>query len=480
MKEVKLFNLLECLTQKELKELENFVFSKVFNNDKSIEELYYFIRKNFTQIQSGKLSKDELYQHLLSGDKNFNESKYWKLTSSFATLIDKYLVFKEYEVDNYYYKNHLLEVYRRKNINKQFTFLSREIQKSFGKEFNKGMNYFLNQTHYYFQNISYLGRGDDNFDEDIERLFENLKMFFIMTNITSAGMVSNLKDDFLIKSASKIWLFEELLDYMKKNKSHFKKNYLTVYIFFLIVLSKLNLKKEEYYFEVRDLILSNINKLSTNLLKHMVLSILNYAINKMISGDEKYLKEISLLNRIMDENSLALTGESLHGDYFYSVIEHATMQNEISWAAEFAEKYKSYLSYDNRDSLISLGLSRIDFERKNYTSSLQRLLSVDNVSPYFYLSHKILLLQNYMELMELEAALQIIETLSKYLKRRIDIASELKDNYLKFLHYYRKLKNVVSGKHYLAKSLSKELDREKFFLQKRWLVEKVDMIKKKK
>ncbi|MEO6693871.1 MAG: hypothetical protein ABIY50_13745, partial [Ignavibacteria bacterium] len=277
MKEVKLFNLLECLTQKELKELENFVFSKVFNNDKSIEELYYFIRKNFTQIQSGKLSKDELYQHLLSGDKNFNESKYWKLTSSFATLIDKYLVFKEYEVDNYYYKNHLLEVYRRKNINKQFTFLSREIQKSFGKEFNKGMNYFLNQTHYYFQNISYLGRGDDNFDEDIERLFENLKMFFIMTNITSAGMVSNLKDDFLIKSASKIWLFEELLDYMKKNKSHFKKNYLTVYIFFLIVLSKLNLKKEEYYFEVRDLILSNINKLSTNLLKHMVLSILNYA-----------------------------------------------------------------------------------------------------------------------------------------------------------------------------------------------------------
>ncbi|MEO6696010.1 MAG: hypothetical protein ABIY50_03685, partial [Ignavibacteria bacterium] len=244
--------------------------------------------------------------------------------------------------------------------------------------------------------------------------------------------------------------------------------------------SKLNLKKEEYYFEVRDLILSNINKLSTNLLKHMVLSILNYAINKMISGDEKYLKEISLLNRIMDENSLALTGESLHGDYFYSVIEHATMQNEISWAAEFAEKYKSYLSYDNRDSLISLGLSRIDFERKNYTSSLQRLLSVDNVSPYFYLSHKILLLQNYMELMELEAALQIIETLSKYLKRRIDIASELKDNYLKFLHYYRKLKNVISGKHYLAKSLSKELDREKFFLQKRWLVEKVDMIKKKK
>ncbi|MDZ4713362.1 MAG: hypothetical protein SGI89_13715, partial [bacterium] len=216
----------------------------------------------------------------------------------------------------------------------------------------------------------------------------------------------------------------------------------------------------------------NIKKFSKNLLKHMLLNILNYSVIKMVKGDDKFLKEIFLINKVMDENSLTFFGENIEGDYFYSVIEHTTMLQQVLWAKEFLEKYKSCLSEESRESTVNLSAARIHFENNEYDMSLQQLLKVDNINPYFYLSHKILLLQNYFETGENESITPLLETLSKYLKRRIDISDELKDNYIKFLFYFRKLKTVSTTKVYLASNLLKELQKEKFFLQKKWILEK--------
>jgi hypothetical protein len=280
-----------------------------------------------------------------------------------------------------------------------------------------------------------------------------------------------LKKGFITNSG--IWLFGDLIEYLHKNKSHIKKNYLTVYIFFLIILSKIHFDDEKYYFEAKKLIISKMNKFSVNLLRHMFLNILDYSVSKLVNGDEKFLKEIFVINKIMDENSLTLFGEYIQGDYYYSVIEHATMLKQTSWAKEFADKYKLYLAEEYRESAVNLGLARINFENKDYNASMEDLLKVVNINPYFYLSHKILLIQNNYELGDFENIILLLETLNKFLKRRIDISDELKTNYIKFLYYFRKLRSIATNKIYLLNNLEKELQKEKFFLQKKWMQEKV-------
>jgi len=480
MKEIKFFNLLNGLSRKELNDFKSFVISPVFNKNKSVITLFRYVSKNYDAVMEGKVTNQEIFKGVF-GNKDYNETKYWKITSAFALQIDEYLTFLEYKKDNYYRKNRLLEAYRSRNIQKQFAFLSKEINKDFETEFNKGLNFFLNQTHYHFQNISYLGTGsNNNIDRDIEKLFENLRMFFIMTNITSVSIISNMRKGFIVDSVSKIWLFKDLIDYLHSNRAYIKKNYLTVYIFFLIILSKTHFDDEKHYFEVKKLIIKNMKKFSPNLIRHMFLNIFDYSVSKLIKGDEKFLKEIFAINKIMDENSLTLFGEYIQGDYYYSVIEHATMLKQTSWATEFAVKYKFYLSEEDRESAVNLGLSRINFENNDFNFSLQQSLKVENINPYFYLSHKILLIQNNYELGNFDNITHLLETLSKYLKRRIDISNELKNNYVKFLYYIRKLKNIGTTKKYLALGLEKELQKEKFFLQKKWLQEKVVGLKQSK
>ncbi|MEO8665881.1 MAG: hypothetical protein ABI462_10315 [Ignavibacteria bacterium] len=476
MKEAKLFNLLRNISHKEFNEMGDFISSPVMNKKKDFILLYKFLKKNYIETVNGLVTKEMIFKNVYIREK-FNESKYWKLISGLSTIIDKYLIFSKFEKDIYYQKNLLLESYRSRNIHKQFDTLSKEIQKKFAKEFNKGLNFYLNRTHYYFQKISYLGSADALvLEDDLKGLFENLKMFFVMTNVTSISIISNFKKDFLDTAEKDIWLFQEVFNYLEINKKKISKEYLTIYIFFLIIKCKLDFNNENYYNEIKNILIKNNYKFSQNLLRHILINNLDYTVKKVISGEGRFLKEVFFINKLMDENNLTLFGEYIHGDYFYSAVEHSIMLEELGWAKEFAEKYKIYLRNEQRKSAENLAMSRIHFESGDYELSLTKLLKVENINPYFYLSYKLLLLQNYFERKEFYLIDPVIETLSKYLKRRIDISNELKDNYLKFILYFKKLKVTATTRKYLAKILYKEISSEKFFIYNNWMLRKVKEI----
>lgn len=472
MKKIKLYILLKSISKEEFDDLHDFIISPVMNKDTSVIALYDFIEKNYDAVIKGNIAKEDIYKDVI-GPEEFNETKYWKLTSGLSKLIDKFLMYRVYENDSYYQKNLLLDIYRTRNVPKLFETLSKEIRRSFDNEFNKGLSFYFNRTHYYFQKLSYL--GDENiseFEVDQKKMFEDLRMFFIMTNITSVSIISNFKDGFIKEAKKEIWMFDEIIDYLTKNKNKIKKENHIVYIFFLIILIKLDPSKENCYFEVKKRIFTDKHKFSKNLLRHILINLFDYAVKKFISGNEKFLKEIYFINKIMDENSLTLFGEFIQGGYFYSVVEHSALLGELEWAEEFIAKYGKYLNEDYRDSGLNLAKARVFFELNDFDSSLIHLLKVDNLDHYFYLSHKVLLLQNYYEKKDFESIDRILETTNKYLKRRIDISDELKTNFMKFFSYYRKLKTTASVKIYLSKNLHKELSAEKFFIYQKWLLKK--------
>lgn len=474
MKEVKLFYLLKYITRQEFDEIEDFIKSPIFNRNKSYVKLYNYLKENYHDALEGNISKEDIYQNVFDSEK-LNETKYWKLISGLSGLIDKYLIFCEFQKDKYYQKNLLLESYRKHNIYKQFEALSKEIEKSYKDEFSKGINFYLNQTHYYFQKFSYLGTASKaGYEEDVNKFFTNLKMFYIMTNLTSINIISNFKEGYIKSDKNNLWMFRQIINYLTEHKDYLKKEHLTVYIFFLMIQLKINFNTEKYYHEIKSIILKNKYKFSKNLFRHILLNILDYAVKKLAAGEKKYLVEIFFINTTMDENALTLFGEYIQEDYFYSVVEHSTMLEEMDWAKKFIEKYKNYLNSDFKESAINLAMSRINFESGNLNSSLTYLLHVENLNPYFYLSHKVLLLQNYFERKDFNSINHVLETLNKYLKRRIDIANELKEHYIKFFYYFKKLKKISVPDLNVINSLLLEIRKEKFFFHRKWLIEKIN------
>lgn len=472
MREIKLFELLKGISGDEMIEFGDFVKSKVFNSNRNVISLYNFLKKNRRKITEGKISRENIYRSVFRAEK-FNELKYWKLTSAFSSVLDKFLTYTEFEKDIFYRKNLLLENYRKRNLLNQFSILSKVFEENSQKEFNKSINFFVNQTHFYFQKISFLNyENNDLLSNDIESAFENLKMFFIMTNLVSVSIISNFDEKFIGFCRSRLWLFNEIISYVDKNRAQIKKNYLSVYIFYLILYTKIYPERESYYKELKKNVLKNTSSFSANFLRHILVNILDYAVKKLTAGNERYLKEIFLINKIMAEKSLTLFGEHILPEYFYSVVEHASVLNEVEWASDFLDKYSNYLNPAIKESVVNLALSKVFFAQKDYDNSLQHLLMVNNINPYFYIAHKILLLQDYYELNNRNAVKSVLAALNKYLKRRIDVEPKLKEDSKKFLFYFKTVFSEPDEQE--VRLIIRKLKNENYFTNKKWILSKLN------
>lgn len=475
MKEIKLFDILSGLSRDEINQLGDFVKSKVFNSNRNVVLLYNYLKANYTKISKTGISREKIYKAVFKSS-HFNESKYWKLTSAFSVVLEKFLIYMEFEKDVFYRDNLLLENYRKRNLSKQFSILSKDVSRKFQKEFNRSMNFFENNTHFYFQKISFLGYDSSmNSINDVKMLFENLRMFFIMTTIVSISIISNFDKNFINWCNKNLWMFDEILSYLYRNRNRIKKNYPTVYIFFLILYTKLYPEHKAYYTELRKSVLKNTSLFSGNFLRHILVNMLDYAVGKLSEGEEMYLKEIFIINKIMAEKNLTFFGEYIQPEYFYSVVEHASELNELDWIDEFMDKYKIYLRKDYKETVLNLSLAKIHFTRNKFDDSLTCLLKVNNINPYFYLAQKILLIRNYYENNEFGTIKHVMETLTKYLGRRKDIPPEIDRECRKFIYYFRKLIKLRSEEEVLK--LSEELYEEKYFMNKKWLTVKLKSYK---
>lgn len=475
MKEIKSFEILSGISREEFTILGDFVMSKVFNTSRNVITLYNYLKTNFAKINKDGISREKIYKAVFKS-KDFNESKYWKLTSAFSAVLEKFLVYIEFEKDFFYRENLLLENYRKRNLTKQYSILSKDLLCRFEEEFNRSMNYFVNRTHFHFQNISYFGYDPSISENDIGNLFENLRMFFIMTTIVSISIISNYNKKFILKCKTDLWMFNEMLDYLYSNRTKIKKNYPTVYIFFLILYTKLYPDKEDYYSELKKSVMKNASLFTGNFMRHILVNMLDYAVMKLSKGNEMYLKEIFIINKIMAEKNLTFFGEYIQPEYFYSVIEHASELNELDWTDEFMDKYKIYLRKDFKETVINLSLSKIYFTRNEFNDSLTSLLKVNNINPYFYIAQKILLIQNYYEINEPGSIKHVLETLTKYLGRRKDVPPEIDRKCRKFIYYLRKIIKLRTEKE--VKMLSQELNEEKYFINKKWLTDKLKSYKR--
>ncbi|MGH2575229.1 MAG: hypothetical protein ACRDFC_05960, partial [Ignavibacteria bacterium] len=392
---------------------------------------------------------------------------------------------QEFRKETYLQTNLLLEAYRQKDMHREFKNYSRSILKELDREFSKGISYFHNMTHLYFQKLSYTGMDDfAEVESDINNLFENLKMSFITTTVECMSVILNLKEDFVNGSMAKVWNLNEILGYIKKNKTKIKKNYVTVYIFYLTLICKIENQKLMHFYELKKMVLKNLNQFTDNILRHILLNMLNYSIEKLNKGNEKFLKEIFFINRILDERSLTLYGEYIHHNYFYSVVESSVFCNEISWAETFVDKYQGYLPEEYKESAVNLSFSRINFANKRFNDSLKNLLTVKNLNPYYYLSHKVLLLQNYFEKKEFDSAFHVIDSMKKYFRRRLTNSGNFgislpsgKDYYSIFVDYFRNLLSLKLRKSYNANKLLAEITAQKFFIGKDWLLSKIKGLK---
>ena len=153
MKRNKLLNLLQSLTVKEFKELEDYIKSPFFIKRRTDLPAFYQALKPFypfTKIEA--VTKEFLFEEVYS-EQDFNGKKFRSLLSDFVKIIENYLLFLENEADRFEKDKKLMAIYKKRNIHQEFVRTTKELTKTLNKITIQDASYFYNQ--YLFESELY-------------------------------------------------------------------------------------------------------------------------------------------------------------------------------------------------------------------------------------------------------------------------------------------------------------------------------------
>ena len=84
-----------------------------------------------------------------------------------------------------------------------------------------------------------------------------------------------------------------------------------------------------------------------------------------------------------------------------------------------------------------------------------------------------MLIAIYYEQDEFEALLSLADTFKTYLNRHKDINEKMRQNYLNYIHFVRKLTKIMPGDAKAVEQLKQEIKDNKGVASEKWLLEKL-------
>ena len=115
----KLIKLLKSLSEAEFKGLQVFVQSPAYNTNTNVLRLYRALKKYFPDFESPKLEKEKIFKKLFP-NQAFSDVKLRQLRSKLSKIIEEYLIYLEFQKDEFRKKKLLTEIYGKRNLYVEF------------------------------------------------------------------------------------------------------------------------------------------------------------------------------------------------------------------------------------------------------------------------------------------------------------------------------------------------------------------------
>jgi hypothetical protein len=473
MRESKLTEMLKGISPSEFKSFGEFLYSPFHNKSKKILQLYELINNNFEKFDANVLTNKRIAISIFN-DEGSKDQNVRTLISNFTTLLEEFLVQLEISGNTVQSKLFLLKSLSGRNIRKTFNMTSNEITGITSKDFNKNIVFYYDDlTH---KDILLNYRGED-LDLDLDKSYfdmaDNADCLFIVTKLRVINTVLSrriLSGGNIYKS---FWGVDNIIDYVEKNIEKIRKSHPIIYSEYKILKMMLKPDSVKHFHDLEKHVLANISKYSEDELEQVYYSLANYCVNKIATGEDKFITELYKIYTNFEKNGFYKRNNNIQYTDFMSVVICGLNLKEIKWVNYFFENYKSNISSDVKRDTINLVSALISFYNKKYKECINQLNKVGYKYSYFYLKSKETLIKSYYELGETELIESAIDAAKHYLKRHRDILSIHYDRYILFLNGVNNLIKLDKKQKAEIKLLMKKLDENRNTIAREWLIEKI-------
>lgn len=484
MKKIEPEHIISILTPKEFKRFGDYVYSPFFNVPERIRALYDFIRKNYTAITKGQLSREQIAAKVLKGSNT--PSNIRRLFSDFNKETENFLQFIEFENDTNYRTIALLKNLRSKKdsspqsaemLEQKF----RELEKKLASSPGDSDTFRLAMGFYKQKSLAESPLQFSGYSESLQKESDTLDAFYINRKLLLFQLMYS-KQQMNKQPLDYKWnMYEEIVSYVEANTEEIKSRYPVLYLAYL--MTKMAVNEDDALIEEYGTFLDSLeNRLTTEQLTDYYSDLYNYLSIRIGAGKHEYRRVQFELVKSLDAKELLYDARNgkIHTYTFKQISDTAFNLKEFEFAENFIKKYADKIDDLHKKNIVNLEYAKLCYFSNNKEKARAALAKVTYGDYIYYLDAKMLLLSIEYDNENFIAAELVIDSINKYLKKHSQIPADAVENTMSFIYYIRALLNIKEHPqpdNFMAEKLSNVLEKEtRPVYARQWLKEKIQQL----
>lgn len=483
MKNIRVIQLFETFTKKEMDELEKFLEISFFSSERNLKPIFQVIKKYHGDYSNTDFTLEKIHSVLFKG-KKFNDKYLAALISDLYTTAKNYLAYKQLLNDKPLHDRFVVDEMLRRNLDVEFKRHLKNAMEVLDKEYFASKNYLQDKEKLTLINAMYLDKRKD-FDEYISsylttmnfsamdslfKLFHHYAEFFNLKVKTSLENEKNLSS-FLFNCINFDELWKNLSGIPEPLKTKLRISYL---------LAVINEKQSmSLYMEVKELFFNNQELFGIEQRREIYMQLFNFC-SYMRMSEDSLLYEIFELNKkfLADSDQLYLENGFFDKRVFRNMALCPLELSENEWVINFINQYQKYLEKEEGDNLVNFTLAMVYAKIGNFDKALDILSQVKfNFGTYkediSILKASVLYDKGFYQ--------EALETLQSFKKTFKKTSAMTKDEYLFFKNsiiFFIKFLNIVLKQKYSELDyFEQQLKDCEIISVKPWMMQRISELK---
>ncbi len=433
MQNSKLITLLKALSPEEFRQFYRYIRTPFFTKSADLLKLYEAIRKHYPDFNSPKLEKERLFKHLYPKE-TFNDARLRNLMLKISKILEEYLLYLEFQQDEFQRKSTLTRIYKKRNLNVIFKQKTDELLTDLDKQPYRDATFSFEK--YQLAQDYYFHSGVVQQRQKIDSLIAAL------THLNDFYAIERLRLGIELSNRSRIFKEDHNFSPFHYETLHPTTN--KVYRLFLDIYNLLSNNEEALFDSAKQQFISSFNLLNPSDATVIIQSLLNFAIQQFAKNEAHYTKEAFELYKLGLKQNILLQDGFIRKDSFLNISVIGSKLEAFEWVANFIETYKEQLDPTVKSDIITLAKCFLAFNQADYQVIPDELNDYQFKNPLYKINAKTILIRAYFKLFESDETygdmvIYSCNAFEKFIKREPTLHHHKKEPYLNFSFLLKKI-----------------------------------------
>ncbi len=462
MEKTHVVQLVQSFSPAEIRDVRKFLASPFFNQRSDLSRLFDFL------TEEKQPTREAAHRHATAAESDFDDQNSRLLLSYLHKLLEQYLALKDFLGEKLENDLHLAAAYRKRGMSAAFNRTRRNLQNSLEKQPRRDAHFHKIQHDLLWEEHHLATTDDPTNAQRLHELSAQLDIEFISQKLHHACL--KLAHAAVYPADFQYDIEETLIKFAEKN-GWLELPAVAVWLHCFRMLREPN--EVEHFQKFKKQLLENGGHFTIEEIRNPFLMAVNYCVRRLNAGEKQWFREVLDLYKTGLANGYLFENGELSRFAYHNIVAAALQCEELDWASDFIQNYRTFLARQYRESSVSFNLARLEFARKRHAAVLELLQKANYRDPLLNLAAKTLLLKTWFELGEREILSAHLDAMRNYIHRKRVIGYH-RTNYLNVIRFADKLLKINILDKTEIEKLRVGILKEETLTEKDWLLEKLD------